>query len=124
MTRETISNFQGRENVTKVTNDNGAVSYLTQSETLAQAADATGAEDFAIYENNENNKHVFFLFKGRVEKGKFYLGQKLQNKGMDYLSTVLNKLVVFESWNPNTNSWVPCIGLSEQKPLETRKLNF
>lgn len=122
MTRETISNFQGRENVTKVTNDNGAVSYLTQSETLAQVSYNKGADDYAIYEGEK--KHVFFLFEGKVEKARFYLGQKLQNKGMDFIDTVLNKLVCFESWNPNTNSWVPCIGLSEQKPLETRKLNF
>lgn len=122
MTRETETKFEGRENVTKVTNDNGAVSYLTQSQTLAQVAYEKQASDFAIYEGEK--KHVFFLFEGKVEKARFYLGQKLQNKGMDYLSTVLNKLVVFESWNPNTNSWVPCIGLSEQKPLETRKLAF
>lgn len=122
MTRETISNFQGRENVTKVTNDNGAVSYLTQSQTLAQVAYEKKADDYAIYEGEK--KHVFFLFEGKVEKARLYLGSKLQNKGMDFIDTVLSKLVVFESWNPNTNSWVPCIGLSEQKPLETRKLNF
>ena len=122
MIRETISNFQGRENVTKLTSDNGQVSYLTPSQSLAQAAYEADADDYAVY--NGEKKHVFFLFKGKVEKARYYLGQKLQGKSLDYLDTVLSKLVTFESWNPTTNSWVPCIGISEQKPLETRRLNF
>jgi hypothetical protein len=125
MKRETISQFQGRENVTKITSDNGQVSYLTQSSSLANTANAVGADDYAVFESEK--KHVFFLFQGQVEKAKFYLGQKLQGLSSAALEAKMaeGKLVTFESFNANTNQWVPCIGLAEnQQTLNRRKLVF
>ena len=125
MTRETLTDFNGRQNVTKITSDNGQVSYLTQSQSLAQTAYEHGADDYAVYESD--TKHVFFLFQGQVEKAKFYLGQKLQGLTSAALEAKMaaGKLVTFESYNANNGSWVPCVGLAEnQQQLAKRKLVF
>ena len=125
MTRETLTDFNGRQNVTKITSDNGQVSYLTQSQSLAQTAYEKGADDYAVFENEK--KHVFFLFAGQVEKAKFYLGQKLQGLTSAALEAKMaaGHLVTFESYNSNTGSWVPCVGLAEnQQTLNKRKLVF
>ena len=122
-TRELLPEFKGMRNVTKVTSDNGQVSYLTESVSLEAEANRVGAYDYAVYE--KENKHVFFLFSETGEN-KYYLGQKLQNKGYDFLDSVLTKMVSFFSWNPSTEKWIPCVGLSDQESLRSKahKLNF
>lgn len=122
-TRELLPEFKGMRNVTKVTSDNGQVSYLTESVSLEAEANRVGAYDYAVFENE--NKHVFFLFSETGEN-KYYLGQKLQNKGYDFLDSVLTKMVSFFSWNPSTEKWIPCVGLSDQESLRSKahKLNF
>ena len=116
-TREPLAEFNGMRNVTKVTSDNGQVSYLTESISLQAEANRVGATDYAIFERD--NKHVFFLFSETGET-KYYLGQKLQGKGYDFIDSVLSKMVSFFSWNPNTQTWVPCVGLSDQPSLRSQ----
>ena len=116
-TRENLAEFNGMRNVTKVTSDNGQVSYLTESVSLQAEANRVGATDYAIFENDK--KHVFFLFSETGET-KYYLGQKLQGKGYDFIDSVLSKMVSFFSWNPTTSQWVPCVGLSDQPSLRSQ----
>lgn len=116
MTRENLNNYQGESNVTKITSDNGSVSYLTQSVSFNDAAYATGACKLNTVENEK--KHVLFLFNAAdAEVGRFYLGKKLQGKTPKQLVEMKHSLCIFKSFNPATESWVPCVGLSSQEDL-------
>ena len=132
MTRELISDYKGEKNVTKITNDEtGAVSYLTQSTTISDEMNRVGADGFVTLENEK--KHVLFLYNAAdAEVGRYYLGKNLQQLGDEKLSTMKHVLCVFKSWNPNatdsegniTGAWVPCIGLSKQESLASKKRSF
>lgn len=123
MTREILSSYQGENNVTKVTGDNGSISYLTQSISFAEEANAIGASKLNTVENE--NKHVLFMFNASdAEVGRFYLGKKLQGKTPQELVEMRHMLCFFKSWNPNTNNWVPCVGLSSQESLAAKAVSF
>ena len=120
MTRETLNTYghQGntRSNVTKITSDNGSISYLTASKTFNDEAYAKGACGLNTVENEK--KHVLFLFNDAdAEVGRYYLGKKLQGKTPAQLVEMKHALCVFESFNPETQSWIPCVGLSNQEDL-------
>jgi hypothetical protein len=56
------------------------------------------------------------------------LGKILQGKTPSELVEIKKDLVFFESWNPESDSWVPCVGLStkgdeSQTSLRTIKIN-
>ena len=123
MTRENVSSYQGENNVTKITSDNGSVSYLTQSRAFSDEAYATGACSLNTVENEK--KHVLFLFNSAsAEVGRYYLGKKLQGKTPKEIADLKHMLVVFKSFNPETSSWVPCIGLSTQEDLAKSAVAF
>jgi hypothetical protein len=123
MTREILENQFGRDNVTKITADNGAVSYLTASTDFASYAKSRGAVALNTYENE--SKHVLFLFDDNaVEVGRYYMGKKLQGKSVDELIEKKSNLCIFESYNPNTKQWVPCVGLSSQPSLAATAKRF
>jgi hypothetical protein len=131
MTREILSSYQGENNVTKVTGDNGSISYLTQSISFAEEANATGASKLNTVENEK--KHVLFMFNSAdAETGRYYLGKKLQGMTPDELVEKRHMLCFFKSWNPNvTNAegkviggWVPCVGLSSQESLAAKAVSF
>ena len=123
MTRENLNSYQGENNVTKITSDNGSVSYLTQSVSFSDAAYSTGACKLNTVENEK--KHVLFLFNaGDAEVGRFYLGKKLQGKTPAQLAEMKHQLCIFKSYNPNTDSWVPCVGLSSQEDLSKSAVSF
>lgn len=116
MQRETVNNFKGESNVTKITSDNGSVSYLTQSVSLSEEAYVIGATKLNTVETEK--KHVLFLFNSAdAEVGRYYLGKKLQGKTPAQLAEIKHSLVIFKSFNPQTESWVPCVGLSTQEDL-------
>ena len=116
MTRENLNSFQGMNNVTKITSDNGSISYLTESIAFTDEAYATGAVKVNTVENEK--KHVLFLFNSAdAEVGRFYLGKKLQGKTPAELAEMKHQLCIFKSWNPNSEQWVPCVGLSAQENL-------
>ena len=123
MTRENLSAYEGRNNVTKITGDNGSVSHLTQSLSFLDEAYSKGACKLNTVENE--TKHVLFLFNSAdAEVGRYYLGKKLQGKTPTELAEMKHNLCVFESFNANTKSWVPCIGLSTQEDLSKTAASF
>ena len=123
MTRENINSYQGETNVTKITSDNGSMSYLTQSVSFGDEAYATGACKLNTVENEK--KHVLFLFNSAdAEVGRYYLGKKLQGKTAKELVEQKHTLCFFKSFNPETSSWVPCVGLSSQEDLSKSAVAF
>lgn len=108
MTREILEQFQGKRNVTKIISDNGLVSYLTQSRSFADEASSLGVSKLNTIE--KGNKHVLFLFnKNDEEVGRYYIGKGLQGKTPSEIVGIKENLVFFDSWNPNTKKWVPCV---------------
>lgn len=123
MTRETLATFENRNNVTKITSDSGSVSYLTQSVSFPQETNAKGACKLNTVETER--KHVLFLFNSAdVEVGRYYLGQKLQGKTPAQLVEEKHSLCFFESWNPNTREWVPCVGEGRANNLASSAVSF
>jgi len=123
MTRETLNTFEGQNNVTKITSDNGSVSYLTQSTSFAEEAYATGACKLNTVETEK--KHVLFLFNSAdVEVGRYYLGKKLQGLSPAEIAQKKSNLCVFKSYNPDAKAWVPCVGLSMQENLSVKAVSF
>ena len=123
MTRETLNSFENKNNVTKITSDNGSISYLTQSVSFGDETNAKGACKLNTVENEK--KHVLFLFNaGDAEVGRYYLGKKLQGQSPAELVEKKHNLCFFESFNPETKSWVPCVGLSNQEDLAKTAASF
>ena len=123
MTRETLNSFENRNNVTKITSDNGSISYLTQSVSFGDETFAKGASKLNTVENEK--KHVLFLFNSAdAEVGRYYLGKKLQGKSPAELVEQKHALCFFKSFNPETSSWVPCVGLSSQEDLSKSAVAF
>lgn len=118
MTREILDQFQGKENVTKIISDNGTTSYLTQSRSFAEEADALGACKINTIENDK--KHILFLFNCKDDEvGRYYLGKSLQGKTPSELVAIKDDLYFLESWSPEKKTWVPCVGLSVNKSKPT-----
>ena len=123
MTRETLNSFENKNNVTKITSDNGSVSYLTQSVSFGDEAYQTGACKLNTVENEK--KHVLFLFNSAdAEVGRYYLGKKLQGKSPAELAEMKHMLCFFKSYNPNTNEWVPCVGLGNGDSLASKAVSI
>ena len=110
-------------NVTKITSDNGSVSYLTQSVNFGDETYATGACKLNTVENEK--KHVLFLFNSAdAEVGRYYLGKKLQGKSPAELVEMKHSLCFFKSFNPESQAWVPCVGLSNSENLAEKAVSF
>lgn len=136
--REPMPFFMGKSNVTKVTAEDGSVTYLTASVTFEEYTDALGADGLVAY--NKENKHVLFLFAGNREVKRLYLGKNLQNKSDEEIISESAHVLFFESWNPNTDKtttfiengvektvkgcWVPCAGYSKQESLVSKVVRF
>lgn len=123
MTRENLSSYNGVNNVTKITGDDGSVNYLSQSKSFGDEVYKTGSVGLNTFENEK--KHVLFLFnEAGAETGRYYLGKKLQGKSAQQLVEMKHQLCFFKSFNPNTNAWVPCVGLSSQEDLSKTMVRF
>ena len=123
MTRETLNSYENRNNVTKITSDNGSISYLTQSVSFGDETFAKGASKLNTVENEK--KHVLFLFNDAdAEVGRYYLGKKLQGMSPASLVEKKHSLCFFESFNPETKSWVPCVGLNQSEDLTKSAVAF
>ena len=117
MERQTISFFQGKENVTHIISTNGTEAYLTQSRSFADETNRLGACKLNTVENE--TKHVLFLFNSAdAEVGRYYMGKRLRGKSLEELVKNRNSLIFFESWNLATNKWVPCVGFAKKQKLE------
>lgn len=134
MTRENLKEFEKKSNVTKITSDNGSVSYLTSSSTFADETNRLGACKLNTVENEK--KHVLFLFNSAdAEVGRYYLGSKLQGKTPAELVAMKRELCFFLSWNPNAKvtladgtvkigQWVPCVGKGSGDNLASSAVSF
>ena len=133
---EILPHFQGKDNVRHYMNNNGAESWLTQETSFGDETFVKGACKLNTVEND--TKHVLFLFNSDDEEvGRYYIGKSLQGKTPSELVEIKSDLVFFESWNPESNSWVPCVDLSTKddhspislrtikinKPINNRKAN-
>ena len=121
MEKELIGQFQGKENVIKIISDKGSVSYMTPSRSFGDEAYAIGATKLNTVENDK--KHVLFLFNDKdAEVGRYYIGKKLQGKTPEQITKIKDSLAFFETWNPESKSWVPCVGLSSIAPAPKTSL--
>ena len=117
MKRELLDQFEGKRNVTRVISDNGAEFYLTQSRSFVDELYNLGATKLNTIENDK--KHVLFLFDSDdKEVGRYYIGKKLQGQTPAQIIAQKENLYFFESWNPTSRSWVPCIGVLDKNPLK------
>ena len=127
MKTEILNQFQGRCNVRHHINDNGVESWLTREISFGDETYAKGACKLNTVENE--TKHVLFLFNSDdAEVGRYYMGKILQGKTPSELVEIKRDLVFFESWNPESKTWIPCVGLSSksensQTSLRTIKIN-
>lgn len=111
MRKEILFQFQGKEDVIHIVSDNGTESYLTQIRSFGDEVCAKGASSLNTIENEK--KHVLFLFNDKDEEvGRYYLGKKLQGKTPSELVELKDSLAYFETWNPKSKTWVPCVGFS------------
>jgi hypothetical protein len=123
MTRETLSTFESKNNVSHIISDNGSESWLTASSTFADETNRLGACKLNTVENEK--KHVLFLFNSNnAEVARYYLGKKLQGKTPQELVEMKHSLCFFQSWNPNTREWVPCVGEGKGDNLASSAVGF
>ena len=115
--REQLSEFNGRNNVTKVINpETKAVSYLTQSTPLAEEADRLGATTYDV----ASTKPVLLLFnKNKACVGKAYMAKATQGMSPSEIADKEPVLCIFESWYAEKQTWIPCVSMSaNQGPSE------
>lgn len=123
MTRETLSTFESKNNVSHIISDNGSESWLTSSSTFADETNRLGACKLNTVENEK--KHVLFLFNSNnAEVARYYLGKKLQGKTPAELVEMRHSLCFFQSWNPSTREWVPCVGEGKGDNLASSAVGF
>jgi len=114
MQKEFLDSFEGKKNVWHIILDNGIENWLTQEVSFADETCAKGACKLNTVENE--TKHVLFLFNDKNEEvGRYYIGKKLQGKTPGQITELKDQVCFFESWNPSTKSWVPCIGFSTKE---------
>ena len=125
MKREILDQFQGKENVIKITSDSGTVSYLTQIRSFDDETYALGACKLNTIENDK--KHVLFLFNSDDEEvGRYYLGKSLQGKTPAEIVEIKHNIGFYESWNPESEKWVPCVGVVNNpiKEIASKAVSF
>ena len=111
MRKDFLDSFEGKKNVWHIISDNGIENWLTQEVSFADETCAKGACKLNTVENE--TKHVLFLFNDKNEEvGRYYIEKKLQGKTPGQITELKDQICFFESWNPSTKSWVPCIGFS------------
>ena len=127
MQKEFSDSYEGKKNVWHIISDNGNESWITQEVSFADETFVKGACKLNTVENE--TKHVLFLFNSDDEEvGRYYIGKSLQGKTPSELVEMKKELVFFESFNPESKSWVPCVKLSSkddgsQTSLRTIKIN-
>lgn len=118
MQKTILPTFEGRENVTCVISDTGNKAYLTKSVPLKEEVAKLGGCKLNTIDTDI--KHVLFVFNSKDEEVKrYYLGKKLQGKTPKELMEMMDLIVAFESFNPKTKEWVPCVGMLSRKSTET-----
>lgn len=107
---ETLVNYQGKTNVLHCVMASGREAWLSQERSFADETASKGACKINTVENEK--KHVLFLFnENNEEVGRYYLGKKLQGLTPERILKIKESLSFFDSWNPESAKWVPCVGL-------------
>ena len=110
--KETLDQFQGKEYVRHIINPSGTESWMTDDRSFMDEAYKIGASKINTIENDK--KHVLFLFNNsNVEVGRYYMGKKLQGQTPEQIAEQKPNLTIFDSWNPATKQWVPCISTNQ-----------
>ena len=113
--------YMGRKNVYCIIDKHGGESYLTKSITLAEDLLNLGA--VALNTVEKDNKHVLFAFDSNdKELKRYYIGKHIQGKSPQWIKDNQNKLYTFESYNPKSANWIPCVGLYPTKIIYERNL--
>lgn len=107
--REILNYYQGKENVIHCAMADGREAWLSQEKLFTEEFNNIGASRLNTVENDK--KHVLFLFNDNNEEvGRYYLGKKLQGMSPKRIFDIKESLSFFDSWNPETSKWVPCVG--------------
>ena len=111
--REQLSDFNGRSNVTKVTNpETGAISYLTQSTPLLEEAARCGATVIDV----AKTKPVLLLFNDNDAcVAKAYISKALQGMSPSQIAERKAELCLFESYYADKKAWIPCVSISSNQ---------
>lgn len=110
--KETLDQFQGKEYVHHIISPSGTESWITDDRSFIEEANDIGASKINTIENDK--KHVLFLFNNsNVEVGRYYMGRKLQGLTPEQIAEQKPNLTIFDSWNPTTKQWVPCISTNQ-----------
>jgi hypothetical protein len=110
--KETLDQFQGKDYVRHIISPSGTESWLTDDRSFIEEANDIGASKINTVENDK--KHVLFLFNNsNVEVGRYYMEKKLQGQTPEQIAEQKPNLTIFDSWNPTTKQWVPCISTSQ-----------
>jgi hypothetical protein len=110
--KETLDQFQGKEYVRHIISPSGTESWLTDDRSFIKEANDIGASKINTVENDK--KHVLFLFNNsNIEVGRYYMGKKLQGQTPEQIEEQKLNLTIFDSWNPATKQWVPCISTNQ-----------
>ena len=109
--RDTLNYYQGKTNVIHCVMADGREAWLSRERPFTEEFNNKGASKLNTVENDK--KHVLFLFNDNNEEvGRYYLGKKLQGISPERIFDIKESLSFFDSWNPETSKWVPCVGLS------------
>lgn len=109
--RDTLNYYQGKTNVIHCVMADGREAWLSRERPFTEEFNNKGASKLNTVENDK--KHVLFLFNDNNEEvGRYYLGKKLQGMSPERIFDIKESLSFFDSWNPETSKWVPCVGLS------------
>ena len=107
--RDTLNYYQGKTNVIHCVMADGREAWLSQERPFTEEFNNKGASKLNTVENDK--KHVLFLFNDNNEEvGRYYLGKKLQGMSPEKILENKDSLSFFDSWNPETSKWVPCVG--------------
>lgn len=124
--REILDYYQGKANVIHSVMADGRETWLSQEIPFTEEFDNKGASKVYTVENDK--KHVLFLFNDNNEEvGRYYIGKKLQGMTPEQLVELKECIFYLDSWNPETKTWVPCVGINKKnqsaQPLISEKCN-
>lgn len=123
-TKKILDRFQHRSNVSKIINeDTGEVSYITSAIKLTEKMKMLDSDSWAI----DQEHHVIALFTEEgVRTDTIYICKSLQGEkeNLDFFSKNIRDLEYFESWNENSQDWVPCLVLKKDTLAKDRKKAF
>ena len=107
---EFLDTFKGKERVEHIVYENGIENWNTLCIKFKKVFNDTGANKIKTIETDK--LHALFLFdESNVEVGRYYMCKNLQGETPEKIDEIKDDIYCFETWNPQTKTWVPCIKL-------------